>query len=95
MDTKRITRSRSDRMIGGVAGGIAAYFNIDPLIIRLAFVLLTLMNGMGTLIYLALWLIVPNEGSTAEGRSNVQEAVSEMQEAVEQLVARVRGVFQR
>lgn len=95
METKRITRSRSDRMIAGVAGGLAAYFGIDPLFIRIGLIVLTLLNGLGAVIYFALWLIVPNEGSLTEGRSTVQEAVAEMQAYVEGLVAQIRGAFQR
>lgn len=95
METKRITRSRSDRMLAGVAGGLAAYFGIDPIFLRIGFIVLTLLNGFGALLYLALWLIVPNEGSLSEGRSTVHEAVAEMRTAVEELVARVRGVFSR
>ncbi|GAB4432641.1 MAG: PspC domain-containing protein [Chloroflexi bacterium OHK40] len=95
MDTRRITRSRSDRMIAGVAGGLAAYFGIDPLFVRIGFIVLSLLNGVGVLLYLALWLIVPNEGSLTEGRSTVQEAATEMRTYVEELVSRVRAAFQR
>lgn len=95
METKRITRSRSDRMLGGVAGGMAAYFGIDPLIVRIIFAVLALFNGLGIILYVALWLIVPNDGSPANGRANVQEAVGEMQTAIEQVIDRVRAAFQR
>ena len=100
MDTKRITRSRSDRMIAGVAGGLAAYFGIEPMFVRLAFVVLTALNGLGALLYLALWFIVPNESSISnvtppDARSNVQTAVEEMQAFAEQIVERVRAAFQR
>ncbi|HMQ30965.1 MAG TPA: PspC domain-containing protein [Chloroflexaceae bacterium] len=95
METKRITRSRSNRMIAGVAGGLASYFGIDPMFVRIGFVVLALINGFGALLYFVLWLIVPNEGSLAEGRSNVQDAVAEMQVMVEELVARVRAAFSR
>lgn len=95
MDTRRITRSRSDRMIAGVAGGLAAYFGIDPLFIRLGLIVLALMNGFGALLYLALWLIVPNEGSLSEGRSTVQEAVAEMQAYVETMLTQIRSAIGR
>lgn len=93
--TKRITRSRSERMIAGVAGGLADYFGVDPTIVRIALLVLAAFNGFGLMIYLALWLLVPNAGSLADARSNVQEAVGEMQLSVEQLAARVRAAFQR
>ncbi len=95
MDTRRLTRSRSERMIAGVAGGLASYFGIDPLFMRIGFIILSLFNGIGIMLYLALWLIVPNEGSLSEGRTTVQEAIVEMQAFVAELIARVRGVFQR
>jgi phage shock protein C len=93
--TKRITRSQSDRLIGGVAGGLAAYFGIDPLMIRIGFILLTLLNGFGTILYLVLWILVPNEDSATDARGNVQVAINEMQAAIEQLVARVQAAFHR
>jgi phage shock protein C len=57
----RLTRSRTDRMIGGVAGGIARYFNIDPVIVRLVMVLSVFAGGVTPLIYLVLWAIMPEE----------------------------------
>lgn len=60
-NVKHLFRSRSERMIGGVCGGLGKYFDIDPTLIRLAFVLaLFLLNG-GLLLYLILWIIVPEE----------------------------------
>ncbi|WP_258105336.1 PspC domain-containing protein [Marinoscillum sp. MHG1-6] len=57
--TKRLTRSK-DRMIAGVCGGIAQYLNLDPTIIRIAYVILTIFSfGFGVLIYLILWIIMP------------------------------------
>ena len=60
--TKRIYRSRRDRRIAGVAGGIAEYLNVDPVLIRLIWVILLLPGGLPGLIpYLACWLIIPLE----------------------------------
>ncbi|MCX6268680.1 MAG: PspC domain-containing protein [Bacteroidetes bacterium] len=59
MEPKRLYRSISDRKFAGVAGGLAEYFIIDPLLIRLAFVILTLAGGGGFLIYLVLWIVTP------------------------------------
>ena len=61
MSEKRLIRSRDDKMLFGVCSGLADYLNIDPVIVRLAAVLLTLWNGVGLLIYLALALIMPQE----------------------------------
>lgn len=94
MQGKRLLRSRNDRMVAGVAGGIAALLNIDPLLVRLVFLALGLINGFGVVVYIALWLLVPNEDSTgSDARSQVRESVSEMQQAAESLAQRVRGMF--
>ncbi len=63
-EQKRLYRSVEERVIGGVAGGIGRYLAIDPVYVRLAFVVLSLFNGMGVLIYFIMWLLLPVEGST-------------------------------
>ena len=57
--TKRLYRSKNDKMIAGVCGGLAEYFSIDPVIVRLIFVALLLGAGSGFLAYLVLWIAVP------------------------------------
>lgn len=57
-ERRRLYRSR-DEMIGGVAGGIAEYFDIDPVLPRIAFVLLALANGIGVVVYVVMWIVVP------------------------------------
>jgi len=59
MEPKRFYRSTTDRRIAGVAGGLAEYFNIDPLLVRLIFVILLLVGGGGVLLYIILWIITP------------------------------------
>lgn len=59
--TKRLYRSRNDRMVGGVCGGLGRYFGIDPTLVRLAFAVIALAVGSGVLAYLLLWIIVPEE----------------------------------
>ena len=60
-EIKRLYRSQSDRMIGGVCGGLGVYFNIDPTIIRLLFVIFSLTAGPGLLAYLIMLIVVPEE----------------------------------
>jgi phage shock protein PspC (stress-responsive transcriptional regulator) len=60
---RELTRSRQGRMLAGVASGIAAYVGVDAVIIRIAFVILTLVGGLGIPLYLASWLLVPEEGA--------------------------------
>src|SRR5437899_9713465 len=59
---KRLERSRSDRMLVGVSGGLARYFEIHPAFFRVGFVVLTLLGGAGLLIYLVAALVMPAEG---------------------------------
>ena len=65
METKRLYRSNKDVMLGGVAVGLADYFNLDPTLIRLIFVLLALAGGPGIIIYLILWIIMPRNPDPA------------------------------
>jgi phage shock protein PspC (stress-responsive transcriptional regulator) len=58
---KRLTRSRTDRRIGGVCGGLGKYFEVDPTLIRLAFALAFVFAGTGLLLYLILWIVLPLE----------------------------------
>jgi phage shock protein C len=58
----RLQRSRDDRVISGVAAGIAEYLGTDPVVVRLIFVVLALAGGGGVLAYLVAWLIVPDAG---------------------------------
>ena len=61
MDGKRLYLSKKDRMICGVCGGIANYFNIDPTLVRLAFVLIAMGAGSGILAYIIAAIIIPDE----------------------------------
>ncbi|MDL2326187.1 PspC domain-containing protein [Bacteroidales bacterium OttesenSCG-928-A14] len=57
---KKLYRSINDRKIAGVCGGLGEYFTIDPTIVRVLFVALLVLGGSGLLLYLLLWLIVPD-----------------------------------
>lgn len=61
MSYKKLYRSYQDRKIAGVCGGLGKYFNIDPTIVRVIFLVLFICGGSGLLLYLLLWLIVPDE----------------------------------
>jgi phage shock protein C len=62
MKNKRLVRKNDGRMLFGVAAGLAEYLGVDPVIVRLLFVLLTLIGAHGILIYLILLIIMPEEG---------------------------------
>ena len=58
----RLYRSRSQKMISGVCGGLGEYFDVDPVLIRLLFVVTAFISGVGILAYIVLWIVVPFEG---------------------------------
>lgn len=60
---RRLTRSRRDRVIAGVAGGLGDYFRVDPVVFRIGFVAATILGGSGILLYLVGWLVLPEERS--------------------------------
>ncbi|MFH1751115.1 MAG: PspC domain-containing protein [Candidatus Micrarchaeota archaeon] len=62
-EVKKLYRSRKDYMVGGVCGGMGKYFGIDSNLVRLAFVLLAFAGGAGIILYLAAWLLLPEEQS--------------------------------
>ncbi|HVD17137.1 MAG TPA: PspC domain-containing protein [Propionibacteriaceae bacterium] len=59
-EPRKLYRSRSTRMIAGVCGGLADYFNIDATLVRVLFLLLAVFGGTGLVIYLVMWIIVPD-----------------------------------
>ncbi len=61
MAVKRLYRSRTDKKIAGVAGGLAEYFNVDATLVRVILVLLAIFGGGSLLAYLLMWIIVPLE----------------------------------
>jgi phage shock protein C len=63
--TRRLSRSTSDKKLGGVAGGLAAYFSVDPLLFRLGFAVATLFSGAGALAYLGLLAFLPTDDGAA------------------------------
>jgi phage shock protein PspC (stress-responsive transcriptional regulator) len=64
--SKRLYRDPDHKTIGGVCSGLAAYFTMDPVIMRLIFFVLLLLNGLGLLIYIILWIAVPEARTTAQ-----------------------------
>lgn len=56
---KRLYRSRSNKVIAGVCGGLAEYLNIDPIIMRLIFLLIALPGGISILVYFIFWVVMP------------------------------------
>jgi phage shock protein C len=59
-EPRKLYRSRNQRMVGGVCGGLADYFNIDVTVVRVLFLILSVFGGTGLVIYLVMWIIVPD-----------------------------------
>jgi len=64
---KKFYRSRTDRVIWGVCGGLGEYFNVDSTLIRILFIILTLGSGVGVILYIVLALMVPNNPNQKAG----------------------------
>ena len=82
----RLYRSGKDRMIWGVCGGLAQYFDIDPSIVRLIFILAIFCGGLGIVAYIILAIVVPREGSQAgEPSQTIKENVQEIKDTTQQI----------
>lgn len=78
--TKKLYRSEEDRVIGGIAGGFAKYFNVDSLVVRIIFIVIALVSQVApaVLAYLVAMIFIPKEGETKE--TNTGEKISEVAE---------------
>ena len=59
-EPRKLYRSRNQRMVAGVCGGLADYFDIDPTVIRVLFLILAVFGGSGLVVYLVMWIVVPD-----------------------------------
>ena len=78
----RLYRSRSQKMIAGVCGGLGEYFDVDPVLIRLLFVVTAFISGVGILAYIVLWIVLPRGTSGVPvqgpyGRTNSAVRIAE------------------
>lgn len=84
--TKRLYRNSEEKMLAGVCSGIAAYLGVDVVFVRFAFVLLTLINGIGIVTYLVCWVIMPEAKTTSQklAMQGKRATINELQEALKQ-----------
>jgi phage shock protein C len=61
MEPKRLYRSKNDRVLGGVCGGLGNFFTIDPVLVRVLWAISFFVGGVGFLAYLVAWIIIPEE----------------------------------
>lgn len=91
---KRLCRSQQERVIAGVCGGLALYFERDPLLFRLLFIVLTLATGTGVALYLLLWLALPSAPQAfAQQEEIMRENLNEMRLRARELGAEARRSF--
>lgn len=91
---RRLLRSEKERMIAGVCGGLAEYTGVDPVLIRLVFVLLAFASGIGLIAYIVMWLITPKSSRAAmEPRETVKENVGEVGERVKEMGEELKEVL--
>jgi len=95
---ERLYRSSTQRMLGGVCGGLGEYFNIDPTLVRIVYILVTIATGvlLGIGLYIVLWLIVPSEASAGKDlRTSVRENVGEMAQSARDITNEVQATLRR
>jgi phage shock protein C len=94
--SKKLYRKDKEKMIGGVCAGIADYLNIDPVIIRIIFIIALLTEGFGLIIYIILWIILPSKDSK-KGKSNevveenTEEIIGEIKEITKGLKKEIKS----
>ncbi len=84
--SRQLYRSQTDRVLGGVSGGLADYFEVDSTLIRIIFIILFFSGGAGILLYLVLWLIVPSKpGKKIAEEETIKENVEEIKTRAEEI----------
>lgn len=94
-DPKRLFRSIDDRIIAGVCGGVAEFYGISSLGVRIVFILLTLLNGIGLVLYLIGAFLVPNGSGSYEHVNNegkAKEFVGDMKKGAEKITSQFQGM---
>ena len=84
---RRLTRNRRTAVVGGVSAGFADYFNVDPVLARLGFVLLAFANGIGLLFYIICWVIMPTNDAGVPEQTSPGGKVTDEVRAAEQMRA--------
>jgi phage shock protein C len=88
---RRLTRDTRRGMVAGVAAGFGEYLDVDPVLVRLAFVLLSFVQGLGVLFYLACWFVVPRRDAVVVGDTPAGGGFDAVRDAGSQLAAEARA----
>jgi phage shock protein C len=95
---KRLYRDPENRKLGGVCSGMGTYFNIDPVLIRILFVLLVFLGaGISIIIYMILWIVVPEATTTAQRLEmrGEEPTIQNIQKAIQEEVKQVKESFEK
>ncbi len=87
----RLYRSETNRVLGGVAGGIAEVFAIDPTVVRLIFVLLFVFGGSGFLLYLILWVVIPSESEGSTSQDTIRKGADEIRGKAHEFAGKMKS----
>lgn len=94
-EQKRLYRTTADCMLGGVAGGVARYVGTDPVLVRLGFMILSLFYGMGVMLYLIMWAVMPDEASVSlSGEDVIRANVEDIKQQVNRVFGRATSSTQ-
>ncbi len=87
----KLNRPEKNRVIGGVCAGLGEFFQVDPSIVRLIFILFTVFGGSGILLYLILWIIIPSDSSNSEiTKENIKENVNDIKDRAQQFAKDIK-----
>lgn len=90
----RLYRSNTDKVVGGVCGGLGEYLNLDPLIVRIIFAILAILNGIGLALYILMWILVPAARTEyADQEQVVRQNIDEIRERARELGQEAQGAF--
>lgn len=92
MQNKKLYRSETHVIIGGVAGGLGEYFEVDPALIRVIFIVLVLAGGSGVFLYLVLWLVLPKKSHVKQGaltKETLEENARDMEAKAKQVIKKM------
>jgi phage shock protein PspC (stress-responsive transcriptional regulator) len=93
--TRRLTRDTKNALLGGVAAGFANYFDVDPVLVRLVFILLAFLSGFGLVAYVVGWIIIPREGRAGEAAGGAGTGSQAGSTPADRIVETVREAGER
>jgi len=91
-ETKKLYRSKEDRVIAGVCGGLGDYFKVDPIFVRLIFIFLALLDGLGVLFYVIFIFVIPKQG---EGSIDMKQTKEKIEEFGKDVTAHAKDVVNK